>query len=419
MSGAGEAAGDPRPLSAFRLLAQAAFGRFFVGNLISNIGNWFQDIALAILVFDLTGSATLVGFVAFVGYGTSLLLAPAGGQLADSRDRRSVLIIVHLAQFGLTAALTALLLVGSAELSLVFVFAGLIGAGRAITTPAAQAFLPALVHRKDLPTATALQSLTYNGARAVGPLVGAIVVTTAGVAVAFAANALSFLAMALLLFSIRPPYPPTRPTAPSRIRDGLGYLRARPPLILLLVSATVVGMSTDPVLTLGPSFAAFHGEPAAWAGYLVTSFGVGAVLAAPFTGPIRRRIGQVRTASIAVFVIASGLLVLALAPVPWLCLAGGALAGAAFLVAGTDLSTTLQELVDDRYRGRVMAVWSMGFLGSRPLAALLDGALADLWSPQAAVAVLAAVMIGSGVLIATGYRRLGGGTAFGTGSASL
>jgi predicted MFS family arabinose efflux permease len=401
------------PTSAWRLLAQGTFGRYFAGNLASNIGNWFQDIASAILIFQLTGSAVMVAGVAIAGHGTSIVLSPLGGQLADRFDRRWLLFFVHIAQ-GIAAAVLALLVtIGQATAWTVFAFSLVIGAGRAINNPTLHALLPALVAPKDLAQGAALQSVTFNLARAVGPVLGALVVAGGGAGAAFWVNSATFFVFVAILPTLRLRVrPPITHGTPAGTLNGLRYVRDRPRLVLLLVISTIIGMSTDPVLTLGPAFAERYDQGQAWAGWFVTAFGMGAILMAPFAGVLRRRIGRVRGATASLVVITAGFVVIGAVPYPAAALAGALVAGVAFMFGSNDLTTALQELTDDEVRGRVMALWSVGFLGSRPIAALLDGTVSDLVSPGAAVLVLAAVMLGAAVLSAVWSGRLGGPPAF-------
>jgi len=148
------------------------------------------------------------------------------------------------------------------------------------------------------------------------------------------------------------------------------------------------------VITLGPSFAVLFDRGEVFVGLLVTAFGVGSIVAAPMLPGLRRRIGPVRTGLAGMLALVVGLLVLAAAPVPAVAFVGAFVAGFAFMVGTTELTTT---------RGRVMALWTMGFFGSRPLAALLNGSLADLVSARLAVVVLASLLLGTTVY---GWRRL-------------
>lgn len=392
------------PASTWALLRGRNFRRYFLGNFASNVGTWFQDIASAILVFQLTGSATAVAIVAVCGYATALVLAPWGGALADRFDRRRLLIITHLALGGAAAVLAALAWMGLATALIVYIVAGTIGVGRAINNPTLQAMIPALVARRDVAPATALQVVTFNLARAVGPVLGAVVMTVAGPGPAFAVNAASFAIFALILTSLHVE-PRAKPTGPGGFRVALRYVGHRPRIVILLVCCTVMGMATDPVITLAPTFADVYGESEAWAGWFTSAFGTGAVLAAPFTGVVRQRLGARRTGVAALLVIPAAFGTVAVSPWPILSLVAVGVAGAAFLVGNADLVAGLQEEVGDDIRGRVMALWTMGFHGSRPVAAVLDGMIADASSPQLAIGVLAAIILGAGILAGVAFRR--------------
>jgi MFS family permease len=404
----------PMP-SLVALLRTPRIARFYLGNFVSNTGNWFQDIAAAILIFQVTGSAAMVAGVAVASYGTSMLLSPIGGQLADHFDRRKLLIITHSGQTVAAAALAALAAMGLADVWTILVLSVVIGVGRALNNPTLQALLPTLVGIRNLAPAFALQSVTFNLARAVGPVLGAIVITVSGPAAAFAVNALTFALFAILLLTIRLDARPRRRQGESSgILGGLSYVRRRPWLIVLLICSALTGMATDPPITLGPAFARSLGEEPGWAGWLVASFGAGAVAVAAFSAEVRSRIGRVRTLSVTFAGAALGLVVLGLAPIGPVALAGGFIAGGSFMIGSADVTATLQELIPDEVRGRVMALWSMGFLGSRPLAALTDGAISDAVSPQAAVFVLGAVLALAGGATALAYARRGGAAAFAT-----
>ncbi len=384
-----------QPAPAWPLL-RGPFARYALGNFTSNLGTWFQDIASVILIFELTGSAVMVGLVVVCGYGASLLLSPLGGALADRFDRRNLLIVTQLAMGTAALILAAFAFADAVDVVVIFVISAVIGAGRAISNPTIQAMIPALVAKRDLTGATALQSMTFNVARALGPVFGALLITSAGPAPAFALNAASFYLFVVILLTLRPP---RRVSAGIRggMRVVLAYVWERPTLVVALLCCTLVGMATDPVITLGPSLAEHYGQDESFAGWIVSAFGAGSLIGAPLAGRIRRRLRPRRTAIAATMVIALCFVLVSVSP--WLQLALGAfvVAGAAFLIASSDLVTGVHEEVDDRVRGRVMALWTMGFLGSRPLAAALDGAVADALGPHAAIALLAAVLaIGAG-----------------------
>jgi len=402
--GDAEPAGEPPPSSAWRLLRQGNYFRYFAGNVVSNVGTWFQDIAAAILVFQLTGSAGAVAVVAICGYGTAVFLAPWGGGLADRVDRRRLLIASHLGLGAAAGVLAGLAWAGLATAGVVYVVSALLGVGRAINNPTLQAMIPALVARRDVAQASALQVVTFNLARAIGPVLGAVVITTFGAGPAFAVNAASFLVFAFVLMTLRVD-PRPKPTLPGGFRFALGYVGTRPRLVLLLVCCAIMGMATDPVITLAPAFAAAYGEPEAWAGWFTSAFGAGAVLGAPLTGWVRRTVGPHHTGVAGLLTIPVAFGVVALSPWPVLSLVAVAVAGAAFLIGNADLTASLHDEIDDDVRGRVMALWTIGFHGSRPVAAAIDGSVADAASPQAAISVVAGLILLAGVLAGVGFRR--------------
>ena len=385
-----------RPATLTQLLRQRDFGLYFLGNVVSNTGNWVKDIATAIFIFQLTGSATMVAGVAVTGYATSLVLAPLGGSLADRYDRKMILAVAHVIQMIAAAGLSAAVFAGLRSPWLVLAASAVIGVGKSLITPTLHAILPGVVARNDLGPALTLQSITFNGTRAIGPVLGAVVITQFGPAVAFAINAGAFALLPILLPFIRvaprDAIPEGTEVGAGGIRESLRIAVADRRFIVLILMMGVVGMGTDPVLTLGPSLAATFGADAAFAGTLVSAFGVGSVLIAPFINAIRLTLQPIRAAQAGLTTMAAGLIGLAIAPTPLVALITAAIAGAGFLTASADLTTVLQELVPDAVRGRIMSLWTVAYLGSRPVAALLSGTTADLVHPRFGVAVIAVIV---------------------------
>lgn len=392
------------PRSALQLLRDSQFGRYFAGSLASNVGTWCHDIAAAIFVFQVTGLASMVAVMAVAGFGTSILAAPIGGLLADRFDRRMLLLVSMIVLAVISGAFAVLVAVGVREVWLVLVITLVLGVGRAVNTPALQAYMPSLVPFRDLAQASALTSVTFNLSRAVGPALGALLIALSGPGLAFAFNVLSFIVFAVILLTLTSPA--IRPVRRGGgILGGLRFVRDRPRLIVLLVLAALVGMATDPVITIGPSFAHYFDEPPAYAGWFVSAFGVGALASAPFIGRLRRRVGPLRTATFGFLGIGIGFAVAGLVQNPWVALGAIAVAGSCYLSTSSDITTSLQEELDDDVRGRVMALWAIGFLGARPFAALLDGAVADALSPQLAILVMAGLMALTFALIMVSRSR--------------
>lgn len=395
------------------MLASRNFAPYFVGNLLSNCGSWLQNIAQTLLVYRLTGSVFLVGVVNCAQLAGVVLLAPWSGAAADRYDRRRLVITMQLAAMAVTATLATLEAVGRATVPVVIGLALVLGCTTAFASPAMQALIPSLVPREDVGAALAMNSVTFNLARAVGPAVGALVAAQLGLAWAFGINALSYAALIGALLVVRPAPQPPRPAGGDRpMRDSLRLLRDHPRLLVLLAVIAAVSITADPVSTLAPAFATrVFGRSDTLAGYLIASFGAGAV-AASFI-PARATSAHDDDALAAIRAplgaLVAGSLGYALAPSPPVAMAALALAGAGFLTAQTRATALLQLGVREHERGRVMALWSVAFLGSRPLASLADGALASAAGPRAAaVALTIPAMIVAAWLAAAERRRRAG-----------
>ncbi len=393
----------PAARSSLALLRDRTYGPFFFGNLVSNCGTWFQNIAAAVVVFDLTGSALLVGVVSVMQFAASLLLSPWAGAVTDRVDRRRLLIAGQVvALLGASALALQTAVVGVDGLpgpAPVLASALVIGVGFAFSVPAMHALVPALVPPADLDQAVALNSVTFNLARAIGPALGAVTLVALGPAAAFGLNAASYLALIVALLTITPRPVARRGRGDGSVREGLRYVRGDRTTLVLLVGVAALGFGTDPVNTLAPPMAAALNGGNTLVGWLVSAFGVGAATTALAVAPLRRRLGHTTMAVGGLVLLAIGMIGFAASPTAAVAVGALAASGVGFLLAVTSLTTRLQQRVDERMRGRVMALWSVAFLGSRPVAALLDGGVADLVGPRPAVTVAAAVsLLAAGLL---------------------
>jgi predicted MFS family arabinose efflux permease len=370
-----------------RALQSPRFLPFFVGSVLSNIGTWFQNIAAGLLIYQLTGSTLLVGTVNFAQFIGAFVLASWAGAAADRYDRRWLLLVTQVVA-GATAATLALLThAGLVTAPVVVGLSFVLGLALAFMVPALLSLVPLLVERRDLDAAVSLNSLTFNLARAVGPVLGALVAERLGYGPAFGLNALSFLAFVLCLLLVRPEGQ-QRTTGPRpRLRAAIGDVRREPAWVALLVVVAAVSFTADPIMTLAPELAKdVFGGTDLDAGLLVGSFGVGAtVTAVTSTAWLRRR----RNALVGALVVqAAGMVLVGLSPSLQVAMVGMLVSGAGYLGAVTRATTRLQTEVPDVLLGRVMALWSLCFVGSRPFAALLDGAVAEVAGARAAALVM-------------------------------
>ncbi len=367
----------PASNSSLRVLGQRNFGPYFVGNLLSNCGTWFQNIAQALLIYRLTHSTFLVGVVSFAQFAGIIVLAPWSGGAADRFDRKRLIIATQVGSMIVTGALALLAVAGWDTVPVIIGLALILGLVTAFGSPAMNAIVPSLVSRDDLGAAIAMNSVTFNMARAVGPVLGALVVDRFGIPWAFGINCLSYAALIGALSIVQPRQQGERPKERPKLRESFAVIRQDMRLAVLLGVVASVSFALDPVTTLAPAFATqvFHRSDTL-AGYLIGAFGTGAVIAAVFaTG---RSETPYRRITIMLALLAVGIATYAFLSPLVLAFIALAVAGFGYLAGQTRATTLLQLGVEDHQRGRIMALWSVCFLGTRPIASLIDGSLASL-----------------------------------------
>ena len=382
-----ERANATGPGEALRLIRHRNFGPYFVGNASSATGTWFQNLAASLFVYRQTHSPFLLGVLQFANFIPVLLLAPWAGSAADRFDRRRVVLVSEVVATTLSAALAALAWAGLARVWVVMAFAVGLGVVSAFAAPASQALISDLVPRAELQSAVALNSMTYNLARAVGPALAALSVRKLGIPASFAINAASYLVLVggVLVVRTAPRRRATR--SETRLRESLRLVREQPRLLAFLLIVTAVGFASDPVNTEAPAFAHAFGRPDTDAGYLIGAFGGGAVTAAFLVAG--RVAGSRRRMLTTLVLLGTGIIAFSLTPWLPLGLAFLALAGFGYLASNTSATSRLQLEVAEHQRGRIMALWSVAFLGLRPLASLADGAIAGAFGVRTAGVALA------------------------------
>jgi MFS family permease len=393
--------GGAGPLAALRLIASRDFGPYFAGNALSATGGWFLNLAAAVQLYRLTGSEFLLGVLSFSQFVPMLVLAPWAGRVADRFDRRAVVAVSQATAAVLCAVLAAVAWAGLASAAVLVGLMLAIGVAWAFALPAASALIASLVHADDLPSAVGLNSMTFNLARAVGPALAGLGVATVGVAASFAIGAVATVALAAAMLVIHP-RPVARPEGRALLRDSLRVVLDDRRLAGLLVVVAFVGFASDPINTLAPAFAEAFGRRDTDAGFLIGVFGAGAVTAAlVLTG----RITGSRT-RLAWMLALLGLGMAGFSALPALGLALPVLfvAGFGYLAAATAATSRLQLEVEEHHRGRIMALWTVAFLGLRPFASLLDGGIADLAGVRVAGVALALPALALAVLLVTAGR---------------
>ncbi|HEX5175122.1 MAG TPA: MFS transporter [Gaiellaceae bacterium] len=375
------------PQAALRLIGHRNFGPYFVGNAASASGTWFQNLAASILVYRLTHSAFLLGVLNFGNFVPVLLLAPWAGSAADRFDRRRLLVATQLVSAALSGILAGLAWGGLAKVWVVIVFALGLGVMSAFSAPVSMALVGGLVPFEQLGSAVALNSMTFNLARAIGPVLAGVSVSTLGIPASFAINSASYLLLVLGVLVVQPAEQIRASRSETRLRESLRLVRAQPELLALLLIVAAVGFASDPVNTEAPAFAHAFGRADTDAGYIIGAFGAGAVVAAFL---LAGRIAGSRRRMTGTLLLLGGGMV-AFSQVRWLPIGFLLLtvAGFGYLASNASATSRLQLGVEERQRGRIMALWSVAFLGFRPAASLIDGAVAGAFGVRAAGVVLA------------------------------
>jgi len=394
-----------RTIEAVRALRHRNYQLFFGGQLISLIGTWMQNVAQAWLVYRLTGSSLLLGLVGFAGQIPIFLLAPVGGAAADRWSRHRIVIGTQASAMTLALLLAGITLLGYVQVWHVVVLAASLGLVNAFDVPARQAFVVEMVGKEDLPNAIALNSSLFNGARIVGPAVAGVLVAAIGEGWCFFANGVSYVAVIAGLLLMRLPPRPVAPKPGSvlaHMAEGFQFVWRTRPIRALLLQLGVVSLMGMPYAVLMPIFAdrILH-SGSRGLGFLMGASGVGA-LGGAITLAMRRGLrGLGRWAACASGAFGACLILFSCSRSFWLSAALLAPIGFAFIVQMASSNTLIQSMVPDRLRGRVMAVYSMMFMGMAPLGSLGAGVAASRLSAPVAVmiggaaCILSAIVFGS------------------------
>jgi MFS family permease len=392
----------------FDSLAVPNYRRYFVGQIVSLSGNWMQSVATIWLVLSLTGSGLAVGMTTALEFLPILLLGAWGGLLADRIPKRRLLIVTQALMAIPALALLAVTATGVAAPWMVFLAVLARGAVNAVDNPTRQSFVIEMVGAGRLVNAVSLNSVIVQAARIVGPAVAGVTIAVFGVAPCFALNALTFVAMIVALWGMDPTGLHAAPTVarePGAIRAALRYVRRSPELAVplgLMALVGTLGFNFQVVLPLLAKFS-FDGGPGAYAA-LISAMGVGSIVGALVNGAH----GHTGPRLIAGGALAFGASALLAAAMPSLAFEIPVLAllGASAVTFAATINSTLQLAVSPQMRGRVMALYSVVFLGSTPIGGPLAGWLSEAYDPRVALLLAAISGFSAAWAARAGFERL-------------
>lgn len=365
---------------AWRALAHAGYRLYFAGQAVSILGNWIQQVALGWLVYRLTGSALLLGTVAFLAQIPQLVVAPLAGIVIDRSNIRRLMLVVQTGMLFQTVALAALTWAGWITPWQILVAAAVFGILNSFDVPLRHAYTSQLVQdRQDLPNAIALNSLFFNLARFIGPPLAGTFLALTSEAACFAFNALSFLVIIGVLLRLRTSAQPhSNAHFGEAMREGVAFVRQSFPVRHILWQVALLNFLAANYIPLMPAFARdiFRGGPETL-GLLLGSAGAGALLASLMLAS--RRSVRGLTGAIAFGNLLAGIALVAFALTADIGLAVIMLflLGFGLINGNASSNTILQTILPERLRGRVLALYSAANLGAAALGGLLSGALAE------------------------------------------
>jgi predicted MFS family arabinose efflux permease len=387
----------------FAALKYPNYRLWFIGQLVSLAGTWMQSAAQGYLIYQITKSPVYLGYVSFASGIPTWLFTLYGGVIADRMSRRALMIITQTSMMILAFILAALTFTGVVQPWHILLLAFLLGIAQAFDAPARQAFVLEMVEREDLTNALALNATMFNSAVAVGPAVGGLTYAAFGPGWCFTLNGLSFIAVivALALMKLKALAPVGRRGSPMlELREVLRYVVHHHYIGVLIAMIGVSGLFGASLFSLFPAWAVavLHGNETT-NGLLLSARGVGALIGALFIASLGRFRFKGRVLTVGTF--AFPILMLVFSALRWLpfSLLSLVAVGFAQILTFNLINALVQTQAEDRYRGRVMGVYSLVFFGSMPIGALVAGAIAQQTNEQLAVVLGASVLLVSAVLL--------------------
>lgn len=364
-----------------RALRHRNYRLFFIGQGISVIGTWITRLATSWLVYRLTGSALLLGVVAFCNQAPAAILAPVAGVLVDRMDRHRVLLVTQGLAMLQSAALAVLALTHTITVPLLLGLGVVQGVINAFDMPGRQSFLSQMIDdRADLANAIALNSSMVNGAKLIGPAIAGLMIGVVGEGWCFAIDAVSYLAVLASLIAMSVAKRAPRPRGPGVWRElvaGTRYVVGAPVIRTVLILLSVSALFGQPYTVLMPVMVTSRlGGGADTLGLLMSAAGAGALCGALYLASRSTVLGLGRVIEVAAVSFGIGLCGLALAPNAWVAAPALFVVGLSMMVQMAATNTIVQTVVDEDKRGLVMGFYAVAFFGAAPVGALVQGALA-------------------------------------------
>lgn len=393
----------------FPALQSRKYQLYFYGQLVSLIGTWLQIVAEGWLVLKLTNSPFLIGLVAAAATVPTLLFSLFGGVIVDRFSRKHILYVTQASAMVLAVIYGLLTVFNLITIGEIIILAFLLGIVTAVDSPARQAFVVELVDKESLSSAIALNSGIFNGARVIGPSIAGFLIAIIGSGGAFLINGISYIAVLIAMYFIpvASMLPKEHPHPLHAIKAGLSYSFRHPIVRTLLIFAGVNSVFGWSYTTVMPYIAThtFHSD-AAGLGYLYAASGVGALIATVMVSGFAKKVNPLIfiLGGNTLFVIA--VLLFTFTTNLYVAMFVLLFAGLGLLLQFATMNTTIQHLISDEYRGRVMSIYTIMFLGFAPFGNLEIGFLSEHLGTDTAIRIGAGIVFLFGLLVFFSRRRI-------------
>lgn len=393
----------------FKAFQYPGFRLMWSGAVVSSVGTWMQATAQSWLVLEISGSAAMLGLDAFLGQIPIFLFSLVGGVIADRYDRRLLLIGSQVVQMTCAFLLAALFASGLVEIWHILTLSFVVGLAQAFGGPAYQALIPSLVDREDLPNAIALNSIQFNVARVIGPVLAGIALKTLGASWCFSLNGISYIAVIATLILVKPRFVPSNRggTILEGIGSGLRFIRERQPMESLIVLAFFMTAFSIPLVVFLPVVTreVLHGDAGMFS-MLLTLSGAGSVAGALFIASNSNREHKGRMALTTLIALGGLIVGFSVSTVWWLTAFFVFFSGFALMICFALISSLVQLITPDEMRGRVMSVYNVAFRGGMPFGSMATGQLIPVFSAPPILAANGLMLAALGLWFLFGHRKV-------------
>ncbi|HVN03211.1 MAG TPA: MFS transporter [Bryobacteraceae bacterium] len=393
----------------FKAFLYRDFRLQWFGACTSSIGTWMQIVAQSWLVLSMSGSAFLLGLDGFLAQAPIVLFSLIGGVVADRIDRRRVLLGSQYVQMTCAFILTLLIALKVVKVWHILGLSFVVGCAQAFGGPAYQALVPMLVEKEDLPNAIALNSIQFNLARVIGPMLGGLALTGLGAAWCFGLNGLSFVAVIFTLLMLSVKFVPqnTGESILTGVKQGIAFIQKQGAMVGLIALAFLMTAMAFPMITFLPVFAkdVFHRGPTAFT-ILLSCSGAGSVTGALIVAALGNVEKKGRVALLTLLLLGGGIAGFSLSKLMLLSCLLLFISGAAMMGVFSMISSLVQLITANEMRGRVMSVYNVAFRGGMPVGSLVTGYLVPRYTAPRVLAVNGLLLVLVGCYFLVAQRRV-------------